>query len=154
MKRSNLMIKNRFLLFFICQLPTAYCQLVFSQQSSTGTAEISSSIGIDTNYVKCYPNKLIVGVWQSVRSFDITLAQKMTRDSGRSTINYIANSNNVTGISLDYDILSASFGYKSVASGDKRTGNTDYLDFGLTLNTKGLRFENSYVRRCRGPHRD
>jgi len=70
----------------------------------------------------------------------------MSVDSGLSTINYIANSNHVTGVSLDYDILSLAFGFRSVPSGNTRTGNTDYFDIGANINTSGFRFENSYKR--------
>ena len=66
--------------------------------------------------------------------------------SDSSAINYIGNSNHVSGISLDYDIIGFAFGYRSVPSGNKRTGNTDYFDLGLNINTRGLRFENSWKR--------
>ncbi|MBI4931689.1 MAG: DUF4421 family protein [Bacteroidetes bacterium] len=132
----------------ICIVPIACCQLVFSQQSTVVSASAFSvdTSRIDTNYLKFYKDKLILALWQSERRFDITISQKMFPDSGMSTINYIANANQVSGISLDYDILSLAFGYRSVPSVDKRKGNTDYLDLGLNINTSGFRFENSYRR--------
>lgn len=122
--------------------------LAKTQNATTVSAGVSDSgiKKIDTNYVKLYMDKLVVALWQSARSYDITLAQKMSADSGLSTINYIANSNLVTGISLDYDILSLAFGFRSVESGTARTGNTDYFDIGANINTRGFRFENSYKR--------
>ncbi|MBI3502562.1 MAG: DUF4421 family protein [Bacteroidetes bacterium] len=121
---------------------------LFSQKSTSVSASATSSDTnkTDTNYVKFYKNKLVIALWQSERNFDITIAQKNFPDSGKSTVNYIANSNHVSGISLDYDILSLAFGYKSIPSGDKRTGNTNYLDLGANINTSGFRFENSYRR--------
>ena len=120
-----------------------------AQQSTavSGTVSSPDSNKIDTNYVKVYTDKLVLGLWQSERSFDILLAEKFAptvRDS--STINYIANSNHVSGISLDYDIIGFAFGYKSVPSGNKRTGNSDYLDLGLNINTRRFRFESSWKR--------
>ena len=156
-KRSNLTVKiknqkSKIKSFkkFLLTLPLfAFLPLFsFPQQSTIVSASASpvDTSKIDTNYVKLYKNQLIVALWQSERSFDLTLAQKMVADSGLSTINYIANSNHVSGVSLDFDILSLAFGYRSVPSGDKRTGSTDYLDFGFNINTSGLRFENSYKR--------
>lgn len=95
--------------------------------------------------MKSYKNKLIVGLWWSEKRFDILLAPKMFPLPADS-INYIANSNHVGGISLDYDILGFSFGYNSVPSGNPRTGNTDYFDLGLNINTQKFRFENSWRR--------
>lgn len=115
-------------------------------QQLDAVVEVSGNKGADTNYVKFYKDKLILALWQSVRSFDIMLSQKMMPDSGLSSINYIANSNQVTGLSVDFDILSFSFGFRSVPLGDDRTGNTDYLDLGLNLTTRGFRFENSFKR--------
>ena len=102
---------------------------------------------IDTYYIKFYKDKLVLGLWQSERSFDIELAAK-TKDLviDSSTVNYIANSNHVSGISVDYDIIGFAFGYRSVPSGNKRTGSSDYFDLGFNINTSGLRFENSWKR--------
>ncbi len=134
------------LLLLICLLSTAYCQLALAQQSSSASLSTPDSNGIDTNYVKNYKNKLVIGLWQSERRFEILIDQKFTQDSVSSAINYIANSNQVSGISLDYDIIGLAFGYRSLPGGNKRTGSTDYLDLGLNVNTRRFRLENSFKR--------
>ncbi len=130
----------------LCLLTTAYCQLAFSQQSSSISISTIDTNRIDTNYIKFYEDKLIIGLYQSERSFDILIDQNLKTDTNKTAVNYIANSNHVSGISVDYDIIGFDFGYKSVPSGNARTGNSDYLDLGLTINTRGLRFENSFKR--------
>lgn len=136
-------------LFIICLILTFSPFPLFSfPQQSTMVSASATSIDtgkIDTNYLKVYKNKLIVALWQSERRFEILLAPKIVSMPGDS-INYIANSNHVSGVSLDFDILSLAFGYRSVPSSDKRTGSTNYLDFGVNINTSGLRFENNYRR--------
>lgn len=136
---------NRTLSFFLCLLPTVLCQLAFAQQTSTSISSPDTS-KIDTNYIKFYKDKLILALWQSERNFDILIDRKEKKDTNKTAINYIANSNHVSGISMDYDIIGFAFGYKSVPSGNARTGNSDYIDFGLNINTRGLRFENSFKR--------
>jgi len=131
--------------FFVCLLSAACCQLAYSQQSGSGTVN-SPNPGIDTNYVKFYKDKLIIGLWQSERRFDIQLNQRIFPLKTGTTINYIANSNHVSGISLDYDIIGLAFGYRSLPSGDARTGNSRYVDLGININTRRLRFENSFRR--------
>ena len=133
----------RALLFFL--LYSNY-QLVFSQQSGSASLSSADTNQIDTNYVKFYKDRLIIGLWQSERSFNMTIDQKMLSPADSTAINYIANSNHVSGISLDYDIIGFAFGYKSVAGDTARTGKSDYLDLGLNINTRRLRLENSYKR--------
>lgn len=136
---------NKKLFLLICLLSTAYCQLVFSQQSTSASLSSTDSSRIDTNYIKNYRDKFIIALWQSERRFDMLINQKMSQDTG-TAINYIANSNHVSGISLDYDIIGLAFGYRSIPGGNARTGNTDYLDLGLNINTRRFRLENSFRR--------
>ena len=141
---------HRLLITIFYFLLTFNSYLVFSQQPNVISATASGtddSIKIDTSYLKSYDDKLILGLWQSERRFDITLDQKIYSDTSiHSGINYIANANHISGVSLDYDIIGLAFGYKSVPSGNTRTGNTEYLDLGLNINTSGFRFENSFRR--------
>jgi hypothetical protein len=116
----------------------------FSQQAGSTSISSPDSGRIDTNYVRNYKNKLIIGLWQSERRFDIYINQKLFPLKTGTAINYIANSNYVSGISLDYDIIGLAFGYRSLPGGNKRTGNTHYLDLGLNINTRRLRLENSF----------
>lgn len=136
-------MKKLFFLF-IFLIPFRF---LFAQESAPqASLSLEGKIKTDTNYVKSYKDKLIIGLWQSERSFNINIDQKLIAASGSSAINYIANSNHVSGISLDYDIIGLAFGYRSLPGGNSRTGNTDYLDLGFNINTKGLRFENTYKR--------
>ena len=139
---------RKVVLVCICPLLVAYSQPSFSQRSTTvsGAATSVDSSRIDTNYIKSYKNRLIVALWWSGRKFDISINQKLFSPNDKSGINYIANANNVAGISLDYDILGFAFGYRSIPGGNERTGSTDYLDVGFNVNTRGLRFENSFKR--------
>lgn len=130
----------------LCLFTFSCCQMTFAQQSSSATVSSPDSNKVDTNYVKNYKDKLIIGLWQSERRFDIHMDQKMFPGTDSTEINYIANSNKVSGISLDYDIIGFAFGYRSLPGGNKRTGNTDYLDLGLNINTRRLRLENSFRR--------
>ncbi|TAL62367.1 MAG: DUF4421 domain-containing protein [Bacteroidetes bacterium] len=139
-------MKKHYTIISICLLFIANCQPAVAQQSGSASLSSVDTSKTDTNYVKFYKDKLIIGLWQSERSFDILIDQKLAADTNKTAINYIANSNHVSGISLDYDIIGFAFGYRSVANGTKRTGNSDYLDFGFNINTRGLRFENSFKR--------
>jgi hypothetical protein len=116
----------------------------FSQQAGSTSISSPDSGRIDTNYVRNYKNKLIIGLWQSECKFDILIDQKLVINTNGSAINYTTNSNHVSGISLDYDIIGFAFGYRSLPRGNKRTGNTHYLDLGLNINTRSLRLENSF----------
>jgi hypothetical protein len=119
----------------------------FAQKSSSASLSFVDTGKLDTNYVKFYKDKLVLALWQSRRNFDIDLIPKTNEQLLDSfAVNYIANSNNVSGISVDYDIIGFSFGYRSVPTGNYRTGNTDYFDMGFNINTRGLRFENSWKR--------
>ncbi len=146
MKITNRKIKVRrvFLLtFFIFSFYT----FLFSQQDGTvASASLNVPAKTDTNYIRSYDDKLILGLWQSESSFDMKLDQKMKISNGKSAMDFIANSNHASGVSFDYDVIGFDFGYKSIPSGDKRTGNTDYTDLGLNISTSGFRFENSFRR--------
>lgn len=125
----------------------ANCQLVSAQQSGSASLTSVDTSKLDTNYVKLYKDKLIIGLWQSERRFDIHLNQKLDMAMDSTEINYIANSNHVSGISLDYDIIGFAFGYRSLPPDNaKKTGTSDYLDFGLNINTRSVRLENSFKR--------
>jgi hypothetical protein len=136
---------TRFRLWLLIAL-CSHFQPIFSQETTSASVSSPDSGGVDTNYVKYYKDKLIIGLWQSGRKFDILIDQKLVTDKNGSAINYIANSKQVSGISLDYDILSLGVGYRSLPGGNARTGNTRYLDLGLNINTRSLRLENSFRR--------
>lgn len=102
-----------------------------------------------TKYVK-YNSRLIVSLYQSYRQYDITMQQFMVKDSvGRSKLNYLAQASNISGIEIDYDKLSFSFGFKSTSptGTDKiKTGSTQYFDFGLNVGGNRWILETAYRR--------
>jgi hypothetical protein len=116
----------------------------FGQEPVVAAAGVSAGSAVDTNYIHFYKDKLIIGLWQSERQYEIGISEKLKPDTGKSAINYVALANHVTGFSLDYDIISFSLGFRAIPQGNSRTGKTDYLDLSLNFNTRGFRFENSY----------
>jgi hypothetical protein len=122
---------------------------LFSQESGANKVRVSAgqSDKLDTLYVQSYEDKLVVGVWQSSKTFLLDVNERMTGYMGVNTaVGYVANSKSVSGFSMDYDIIGLSFGFRSLPSGDETVGNSKYVDFDLTINTSGFRFENSYRR--------
>ncbi len=115
-----------------------------------------SAQNYDTNYIAKYPSRLVLGIYQSWRQFDIQIRDIYKQDSiviGQDTlkfnplIGYKADANHATGISFDYDIIGFSLDYRSVAENDPvKYGKTTYSSFAVNFNSKGLRFENSYRR--------
>lgn len=101
----------------------------------------------DTNYIAKYPSRLILGLYQSARHYDILMEQFVTPDTfaGKpSNANYLADANNVSGFSFDYDLIGFSFGYNSVTTASpEKVGKTTYYSYGVNFSTKGLRLENS-----------
>ena len=99
---------------------------------------------IDTNYIQRYTQRLTVGIFQSVRQYDVLLNSSVFDSENVSQAHYLADANNVTGLSIDYGIIGFSFGFKSTADNPYKKGNTEYASYGLNINSKGLRLENSY----------
>lgn len=100
----------------------------------------------DTTYYRKYRDRLVVSVFQSVRTYGMEINQKLNRDSvGASKIAYKAEANNITGIELNYDKLNVAFGFKSTPPQNAISkGDTKYTN--LALNVGGNRWilENSY----------
>lgn len=100
----------------------------------------------DTTYYRKYRDRLVVSVFQSVRTYGMDITQKLNKDStGQSKVAYRAEANNITGIELNYDKLNIAFGFKSTPPQNQVSkGNTRYTN--LALNVGGNRWilENSY----------
>jgi len=100
----------------------------------------------DTTYYRKYRDRLVVSVFQSVRTYGMDITQKLNQDtSGQSKVTYRAEANNITGIELNYDKLNVAFGFKSTPPQNQVSkGNTKYTN--LALNVGGNRWilENSY----------
>ncbi|MEW6469619.1 MAG: DUF4421 family protein [Bacteroidota bacterium] len=107
----------------------------------------------DTNYIRKYPERLVIALYQSSRHYDIKINQMVTPDTfpgKHSLINYFADANNASGISVDYDIIGFGFSYKTVsAQPESKVGKSTYYSYSLNFNTRGFRIENS-IKRYKG----
>lgn len=100
----------------------------------------------DSTYYRKYSDRLVISVFQSIRSYGLDISQKLNKDSlGQSKVGYRAEANNITGLELNYDKFNIAFGFKSSApTNQKAKGDTKYTN--LALNVGGDRWilENSY----------
>jgi len=102
----------------------------------------------DTNYVRKYPDRLIITLYQSTRQYDVRFSQTLLEDTGAlSKHQYMADANLVTGAAIDLDKISVSFSLKSRPSTPadvKKKGRTNYGSFSLSFNAYRFRVETSY----------
>lgn len=102
---------------------------------------------LDSNYVVSYPEKLILGLYQTWRYYDLLFTQTLTTDSaGFSPMNYIARGNNSTGISFAYDKISFSLGtsVEATESDVLRKGISKTKNLSFAINSKRYRLEAAY----------
>jgi hypothetical protein len=103
---------------------------------------------VDTNFVKKYPDRFIVTLSQSYRQYDLRYSQTLFPDTaGFGAPKMIADGNAVTGLSVDFDKISFSFGIRSVPPTDTiiaRRGKTTYSSYSLSFALYRFRFESSY----------
>jgi hypothetical protein len=102
---------------------------------------------LDSNYVVSYPEKLIVGIFQSWRYYDLLFTQSMMLDTaGYSSMNYIARGNNSTGWSFAYDKISFSVGtsVEVTESAIFRKGISKTKNLSFSINSNRYRWEASY----------
>ncbi|MGL4597651.1 MAG: hypothetical protein ACRCYO_08990, partial [Bacteroidia bacterium] len=65
----------------------------------------------DTNFIRKYPNRLIVTLNQTYRQYDLRFTQNLITDSlGRSAPQFLADANVITGLAFDFDKITFSFG--------------------------------------------
>ena len=104
----------------------------------------------DTNYIRKYPDRFIVTLSTSWRSYDIRFRQTFAEDTlGWGAPHLIPNLNQSSGISIDFDKISFSFGIGTKAHTEedlRRKGNTTYTSLGLSFSFYRFRFESSYRR--------
>lgn len=102
----------------------------------------------DTNYVRKYPDRFIVTLSQSYRQYDMRYFQTLTQDTaGWGAPKMIADANASTGLSVDFDKISFSFGIRSVPPTDDviaKRGKTKYTTYSLSFGFYRFRFESSY----------
>ncbi len=112
--------------------------LIISFSSSNAIAQF------DTLYAIKYPSKLGLSIFQSKPSYNITISQKLTRDTiGISNIGYSTLAKNVTGIGFFYDKISLFVGFKSPINKDERVkkGRTNYSQLQFAITGVKLRIE-------------
>lgn len=120
---------------FLAFLPST----IFSQDTL-------GSDSISYKYYRKYSDRLVVALFQSARSYGLEISQTTLTDSlGVSKLNYAADANEVTGIELDYDKLSISFGIKSKPQ-DARKGKTKYSQLGVSFGGNRWRLETALFR--------
>ncbi|MFL5753065.1 MAG: DUF4421 family protein [Bacteroidia bacterium] len=105
-----------------------------------------SAQNYDTNYYRKYSDRLVVGLYQSYRNYDMTFKQlSQPADSGRSALDYIADANAITGLSVAYDKFSFSLGFRSVPPQDAANkGKTSYRNFGFSFGGNEWILETAY----------
>lgn len=102
----------------------------------------------DSTYYVKYNSRLIVSLFQSFREYDMDLSQHLTKDSlGKSSVDYHAEANHISGIEINYDKINFSFGYKSVPPANvKKTGNTETFNLGFNVGGNKWILETGYRR--------
>lgn len=99
----------------------------------------------DSTWYYKYDDRLVVALYQSYRNYNISFSQSgMTDTLGISNLDYHADANNVTGIEIDYDKFSLSFGIKSTAPDPYKRGNTKYSNFNFSFGGNRWILETSY----------
>lgn len=103
---------------------------------------------IDTNYIRKFPDRFILTLTQSYRQYDIRFTQTLSEDTGIfARPQWIADANASSGIAVDFDKISFSFGYRTVPPTEdvvKKKGLTTYKSFNLSFSFYRFRFETSY----------
>lgn len=135
----------RFLIVIFCCISFS----LFAQTSSEANVILNSTKPLkwDTTYYKKYNERFIVAVYQSQRRYEIEIDPKNPQDSGKASHHYFADANKVTGIEVDFDKVSLSFGFKSVPPENVTLkGKTSYTNFGLSFGGNKWFVENSYRR--------
>lgn len=105
----------------------------------------------DSTYYCKYNDRLIISVFQSYRNYGMDISQKLMKDSlGISKIAYVAESNYISGIEINYDKINIAFGFKSKPPENQlKKGDTKYTNLSLNIGGNRWVLENSY-RRYRG----
>jgi len=100
----------------------------------------------DTTWYQKFRTNLIVGVFQSYRNYNNSFRQFKNADTlGISNNNYYAESNQVTGIEINYDKLNIAFGFRSTPQANHTKGKGSTTTLNGTFNVGGNKWflENS-----------
>lgn len=126
------MIKGFQIIFIL--LLTFLCKHIFAHE-------------LDSNYVKKYKNKLVIGYFQSYRRYEITVGQKVMQDTtGLSNLKYVSPANDVSGFEINYDKISFSFGWKTPVKYDNtwKTGKSYTSAYNLSFTIPQFRIETAF----------
>ncbi|MCC7301216.1 MAG: DUF4421 family protein [Bacteroidia bacterium] len=100
-----------------------------------------NSLKYDTNYITKYPTKLVIGLTQSEKHFEVFLKDTFLN---YKDVKFKANSAHSLGLSLDFDILGVGFDFYSYpVKNDPLGGKTEYRGLSLNFNAGKFRSENS-----------
>ena len=93
---------------------------------------------LDSNYVADYKSRLVLNVYQALRSHELDITQTSMLDgNGFSSLNYKASSRLVNGFGMDWDKIGFALSWKTPAEKgvEDRTGKSRArnLSFGLNL---------------------
>jgi hypothetical protein len=134
-------MKRYFLLIFIF-----FTTITFSFAYTDSIPE-KKKWRLDSNYVANYSEKLVIGIYQSWRYYDLLMTQSLTTDStGISQMNYIARGNNSSGLSFAYDKISFSLSTSVEATEIDifRKGISQTRNLSVAINSKRYRLEMAY----------
>ncbi len=100
----------------------------------------------DTVYFQKYNQSIILAYAGSSKGYNVDIEQYAIKDSlKKSQLNYIAESNWVDGIEINYDKISVSFGYATRPPKDKEhKGNTSHYNFGFNIGGNQWIVEGAY----------
>lgn len=103
---------------------------------------------VDTNYIRKYPDRFIVTLSECLRAYDIRMRQTMFTDTtGMGEPQLVSNLKWSTGIALDFDKISISFGIGSQPYTNTELltrGKTSYSALSCSFSFYRFRLETSY----------
>jgi hypothetical protein len=135
----------RYTLLSIFCLITSFASAQNDTVPAANNTVPGDSLAPDTTWYKKYDDKLVIALYTSYRAYNISFGQSVMADSlGISKPNYRADANQVTGVELNYDKFSVSFGIKSTPPDVKKKGKTDYTAFNFSFGGNRWILETSY----------
>lgn len=148
-KNCRLVFGMRFLLAVLLLILTFHVQARdFGGDNPKRDSLLRYRNTVDTNYIRKYPDRFIVTLSQSLRTYDIRFRQTMTEDSlGWGSPIMMSNLKWSSGVALDFDKLSLTVGLSSQPYTNEELrlkGKTKYTALGLSFVLYRFRFEASY----------
>ncbi len=120
---------------------------ILAQKRDKQTASAKDSLpAFDTNYYRSYTDRLIIGIFQAKRNYEILLHQPLYKDKGSADVKLTGNINDVTGFDIAYDKFSLSLANRTVASNNPYIGNSKYNSIQLNFGNPDWALETSFRR--------